>query len=337
MKRRCLCIIALTLYILTACTMLSLKIEKEMLTQVEVLEVKDKGVSGMPASVPQTAFFRDANGRHLFELIEGSGWESGLRVQEIPRDVISTSEDGSKALLPGGSDYCFITTASRQPVVGELVEIVEAGTMQPALDQLLIVYPEGIPEGLEIPADMNVLDQSGNSILVQVESTDPAFFEHKQMGKYPSMAGKNWRIFSMNTAESFWSQLPLVAVIAGILLCFVLLWFFFCCVCTRAERFGRAFLPAIAASLVSFAALQILLSRIDLPSAMLPDVNILHMSHYADELSLMLLGLNSFPQHSGSFHMLCSQVATTALLVLGGSLSLTAALIAISVHRYKRK
>ena len=76
MKRRSLCVICLVLYILISCTILSLKIEKEMLTQVEVLKIKDNGMWGQSVSLPQTVLFEDTKGKHLYELIEGSGWES---------------------------------------------------------------------------------------------------------------------------------------------------------------------------------------------------------------------------------------------------------------------
>ena len=105
MKRRSLCVICLVLYILISCTILSLKIEKEMLTQVEILKIKDNGMWGQSVSISQTALFEDAKGKHLYELVEGSGWESGLRVREIPQDSYELDYEKGTIRLPGQLDY----------------------------------------------------------------------------------------------------------------------------------------------------------------------------------------------------------------------------------------
>lgn len=337
MKRRSLCVICLVLYILISCTILSLKIEKEMLTQVEVLKIKDNGVWGQSVSISQTALFEDERGKHLYELVEGSGWESGLRVREIPQDSYELDYEKGTIRLPGGKDYCFIATASRQPVVGELVEIVEGGREQPASDQLLFIYPRGVPEGLEIPADARILERSTNAILVQIENKDMAFFEHKQMGQNQSMAGRNWRVFSMNTVEEFWKQIPLVAVVAGVLLCIILLWLYFCCICPRTNRFGRIFLSAGAASLISISSVYIILSSTDLPAAMLPGANILHFNHYADELRTVCIGLGSLSYYGDGFCAFYNDTITECLTILGSILALTIVLIGGSMFLYRKR
>lgn len=74
MKRRVLCVISLVLYILIACTILSLQIGKEMLTQVEVLKVKDDGMWGQSVSIPQTVLFEDASGKHLYEPVRKAAY-----------------------------------------------------------------------------------------------------------------------------------------------------------------------------------------------------------------------------------------------------------------------
>lgn len=223
MKRRSLCVICLVLYILISCTILSLKIEKEMLTQVEILKIKDSGIWGQSVSISQTALFEDERGKHLYELVEGSGWESGLRVREIPKDSYELDYEKGTIRLPGGKDYCFIATASRQPVDGELVEIVESKDAELISDAFLFVYPLGVPEDFSALEGLPVKEQSEKAVLSSIENTTTYFFEHKQKGEHQDMKGAGWQIFSQNTVQNFWEQIPFVAVIAGILLCVILL------------------------------------------------------------------------------------------------------------------
>ncbi len=335
MKRRSLCVVCLVLYLLLSCTVFSLKIEIEMLTQVEVLKVKGDGMWGQSVSLPQTVLFEDARGIHLYEVIEDSGWESGLRVREIPQDSYELDNENGTVRLPGGSDYCFVTTASRQPIEGELVEIVETGKGQPVSDQLLFVYPEGLPEGLEMPADMKILEQSTQAILVQTENKDMAFFEHKQMERYQSMAGKDWRVFSMNTVEEFCKQTPLVAVITGILLSIFLLWLYSFFVCSRTEHSGKMFLFAGAISLFSIFSMYIILTFIDLPAAMLPEKSILDIPYYFSTFSRIDQAMNTL-----AFHTILDAMRESMALcgiILVGSLIITVLLLCAEVFFCGRK
>lgn len=295
MKRRSLCVIGLMIYVLIACTILSLKIEKEMLTQVEVLKVKDKGMWGQSVSIPQAVLFEDARGKHLYELVEGSGWESGLRVREIPQDSYELDHEKGAIRLPGGKDYCFIITASRQLVAGELVEIIETKDAKRTSDVFLFVYPQGVPEDLLVTDGLSVKERSEKAVLAPIENTTTYFLEHKQMGEHQAMTGDGWRIFSHNTVHSFWEQLPLVALLAVLLLSVTGLWVFSLIVCNFTRHPKRVFAFAGAISVASLVAICIILSFIDLPSAMLPDTNILNIRHYIGELEMMLSGLKTLP------------------------------------------
>lgn len=337
MKRRNLCVICLVLYILISCTILSLKIEKEMLTQVEVLNVKGIDMLGQSVSLPQTVLFKDAQGIHLYEVIEDSGWESGLRIREIAPVNYELDNEKGTICLPGGSDYCFITTASRQPVVGELVEIIESKDAGLISDAFLFVYPQGVPEDLLVTDGLSVKGQSDEAVLVSIERTTTYFFEHKQMGEHQAMNGPDWRIFSQETVRDFWEQIPFVAVIAGILLCVILLWFYFYFMCSRAKRFGRIFLSAVVASLISLVLVYTILSFINLPAAMLPDTHILKLSHYSDELRTVCRGLASLCHYENSFHEFYNKKITECLIILGSTLTLTILLIVGNEVLYRKR
>ncbi len=336
MKRRSLCVICLVLYILISCTILSLKIEKEMLTQVEVLKIKDNGMWGQSVSISQTALFEDERGKHLYELVEGSGWESGLRVREIPQDGYELDYEKGTIRLPGGKDYCFIATASRQPVVGELVEIIESKDAEAISDAFLFVYPQGVPEDLLVTDGLSIKEQSEEAVLISIENTTTYFFEHKQMGEHQTMKGHDWRIFSQETVRDFWEQIPLVVLLAVLLLAVTILWVFSCIVCTFTYHPKRLFATIGAISVASLAAICIILSYIDLPSTMLPDTNILNIRHYFSELEMMLSGLKTLPSALQEFSEVKTTASTHCTVIVALGLVLTG-IATISEWIYIRK
>ena len=81
-------------------------------------------------------------------------------MREIPRDSYELDYEKGMIRLPGGSNYCFITDASRQPVVGEVVEIIESKDVELTSDAFLFVCPQGVLEGHPVGDDLPVTDQS---------------------------------------------------------------------------------------------------------------------------------------------------------------------------------
>lgn len=335
MKRRSSRVVCFALYILISCTMLSLKIEKEMLTQVETLTVEKSNLWGQPITLPQTALFRDEEGVHLYEVVEGSGWEKGLRVQEISRENYELDNEKGVIRLPGGRNYCFITTASRQPVEGELVEIVEAVSKNPVADQLLFVYPNGVPDEMDVPADVIILEKSSNAILGQVLRQDVEYFEHKQMMKYRLMAGKDWRVLSMHTMQAFCDQLPLVTMIVGGLLFTSLLWLY-TIICPRSKLLGKAYLLVGIVSMVSVALEFIILQFTNLPVAILPDTNILNIRHYTNELQMLLMELEPFSCCFQDFENYYTKIIIKCCIIFGVDLVLAVLFLAYTLFLRRR-
>lgn len=301
MKRRVLCIVCLIVFVLSACTLFSLKIEKEMLIQVEVKKVQGIGTWDQTVILPQTVLFEDACGSHLYQVVEGIGWESGLRVEEMRKDDYKIDIENGTVSLPGGFDYCFITTASRQPVPGELVEIIEAKDIVPVTDSFLFVYPLGIPESYSTTNGIAVAEQSKDAVYGINQTAVKPFFEHKEMGNHQTMTGANWRIFSENTVASFWKQIPLLLILVLLVLSVTLLWGFSFFLCTQTYSPKRVFIFSGAVSIGALIAIIVILSLIDLPSAMLPASNILHIHHYLNEYDIMISGLNSLPTARQAF------------------------------------
>lgn len=323
MKRRVLCIVCLIVFVLSSSTLFSLKIEKEMLIQVEVKKVQGIGTWDQTVILPQTVLFEDDYGSHLYQVVEGTGWESGPRVEEMRKDDYKIDVEKGTVSLPGGSDYCFITTASRQPVPGELVEIIETKDIAPVADSFLFVYPLGIPESYSTTSGITVAEQSKDAVYGTNQAAAEPFFEHKEKGNHQTMTGANWRIFSENTVTSFWKQIPLLLILVLFVLSVTLLWGFSFFVCTHTYSPKRVFIFSGIVSIGALIAIVFIFSLIDLPSAMLPPSNILHIHHYLNEYDIMLSGLETLPSALQEFSLIKTAVANHCAVIVTIGLSLT--------------
>ena len=288
MKRRILCVICLLLYILAACTILSLKIEPEMLIQVDVQEIKGANTQKAYIELPMTVLFN----RGLYEIVEGTGWDSGPRVQLISYTEYTIDDENEKVLLDTGVDRLLITSASREPVNGELVEVLPEKQDKKS-DQFLFVYPNRIPHDITISGKLEVIEKSRTAILAVKEKTDVTFLEHQQKGQFAKMAGEEWRIFSMDDSRAFWQQVPFVVQIMLFIIGVLLLWIVSFVVSTRTARPGWLFAYAGILSVLSLLGIQYNLNCIDFPSSMLPDANILHLKHYIYEQKLISQALET--------------------------------------------
>ena len=84
MKRKALCFFTFVLYVLAACTVLSHWIEETMMTRAELGPVNTKAAhTFVLRELPERALFRDETGLHLYEVYDGTGWESGKRIREV--------------------------------------------------------------------------------------------------------------------------------------------------------------------------------------------------------------------------------------------------------------
>ena len=288
MKRRILCVICLLLYILAACTILSLKIEPEMIIPVDAQEIKGANTQKAYIELPMTVLFD----RLLYEVVEGTGWDSGPRAQLITYTEYTIDDENEKVLLDTGVDRLLITSASREPVNGELVEVLPEKQDKKS-DQFLFVYPNRIPHDITISRKLEVIEKSSTAILAVKEETDVTFLEHQQKGQFAKMAGEEWRIFSMDDLMAFWQQVPFAVQIMLFLLGIILLWIVSFVVSTRTARPGWLFAYAGSLSVLSLLGIQYNLNRIDFPSSMLPDANILHLKHYIYEQKLISQALET--------------------------------------------
>ena len=287
MKRSVLCLFSLVLYLLLACTMLSAKIEEEMMPQVEVKTLKYKGTA---LSFSPDVLFHDEQGDHFFHAANGSGWESGLRIREfMPAQYYYDIYD-QIAFSGTLQTYRFIMSASRQPIEGEKVHIVESFEM--VEDVHMYCYVDGLPEDLWMPQHTSIIAQSNNALLVRNTRAQLPFFQHtaKTLSIATSQAE---RAFSLSEINSFIRSLPLIALVwinlfAGLLL--LLFW--------MPHTTSHRKLTYIIAAAVLLISAGILLSRIDLPASLLPAENIFDLAHYISTFSLTLNALEQCGENS---------------------------------------
>lgn len=222
MKRKVLCVFSLILFLLIFCTFLSQKIEVEMLTQVELKTINGSKIYMGDINLPIDALFRDEFQSHLYEVVEGTGWESGTRIQELDNKIYTVDEENQKVTLSPGQDYRFVLTASRQPSYGELVEIIEEPEI--GSDTYLVYYPSSVPEYETLPDKTVLLAQSENAILLDVETSEFPFFEHRAKNMLNTINAPDMRVFSLTEVEDFLTQLPLLTLLAILLIVPVMLW-----------------------------------------------------------------------------------------------------------------
>lgn len=325
MKRSVLCIFPLVLYLLLACTMLSAKIEEEMMPQVEAKTLKYKGTT---LSFSPDVLFHDEQGDHFYHAANGSGWESGLRIREFMPAQYYYDIFEQIAFTGTPQTYHFIMSASRQPVEGEKVHIVEQ--FETVEDVHLYCYSGALPEDLWMPQHTSIIGQSSNALLVRNTRAQLPFFQHtaKTLSIAASQAD---HAYSLTEISSFIQSLPLVTLIGICLLAgFLLLFLFWIRRSTSPAKL--TYIIGAAFFLISAA---ILLSRIDLPASLLPAENIFDLAHY---ISIFGLILHALEQCGENFAALALQHSIHQCLLVGvGGLVLGATVIVLTRCISRRK
>lgn len=317
MKRRIVCVMLLLLYALAACTFLSQRIEQEMLLQVEVRPLGIEALHiGGGAELPPNYLFWDETGLHLYEIIQGTGWESGWRVKEIDRKFYKGPTAAGTVILTGMDQVNVISLTSRQPSPGELAEVLDQRMERPRVeDQILVYYPNGTPE--EWKEEGTILARSDTAVLLADERSDP-FFEREKVGDYALQTQAGWRIFSLDTERSFWNQLPLIALVGTLAFCGIGMWIIAMCGAGRASGARQALGLPLLVSVLSLAAIFFLTKKIDIPSSTLPPSNILDVNYYREEWKTVRTALASLPGGLERILSLVKAVQKKVLLIAGG-------------------
>ena len=314
MKKQALCFGSLILYILIACTIVSAWIEATMMTQVEQGPVNTKAAhEAVTRELPLRSLFADQEGLHLYEIYDGTGWESGKRI----REVSGWSLTGECVSISGFPDTAYVFSATRQPRAGEKVSLLES--QERGDDTYLLIFGGELPKDAQLPLEAVGFEAKGNAALMEMRSFPVPFME--QRAKTASeLTVFAERIFSLGDTEQFLNQLPRIAGGAAVLLAGLV----FLIAAWRMPKAGllRCMNGALAA--LCLCLLPGTLSKILLPGSLLPEENIFALSHYRTALDAVFNGLAAFPD---AFQAL-AQVRDTAFSASGRVLLLSAGIVA---------
>lgn len=315
MKRKALCFFTFVLYVLAACTVLSHWIEETMMTRVELGPVNTKAAhTFVLRELPERALFRDERGLHLYEVYDGTGWESGKRIREVTG---WTPQGDGIVYVTGYPDTAYVFSATRQPRAGEEVSLLES--QERGDDTYLLIFGGELPKDAQLPLEAVGFEVKGNAALMEMRSFPVPFME--QRAKTASeLTGFAERIFSLGDTEQFLNQLPRIAGGAAVLLAGLV----FLIAAWRMPKAGllRCMNGALAA--LCLCLLPGTLSKILLPGSLLPEENIFALSHYRTALDAVFNGLAAFPD---AFQAL-AQVRDMAFSASGRVLLLSAGIVA---------
>lgn len=316
MKRKVLSFFSLLLILLVFLSFISPKVEEEMSTLVEAKRAKGNGRTNL--NISSITIIWPNSKDVLFTITEGTGWVSGLRVAELPSDYFDMGP--AHISLGPGKEYWYIKSASREPVAGKPITIVET---EKGADTYLFWHPESLSD-LDLSASkLEILSQTDNAALIRNPSSTYPFFEHNMWYIYHSKLGEDLRIYSLHDIQQFTKALPWIAGVAAVLLSSIILW-------------GGSCLPdrrkgTLVINILLITGLLVLLpwmlSQFDLPASLMPPEFILDLSHYANNFGRITSAMDALGDPR--VHGWLSNAAITSAVILAASVLLPCSIIAI--------
>lgn len=289
MKRTVLCFFSYLLILLVFCTLISAKVEDEMMTLVNTRTAEAR--NGRSVMIGTISLDWENTENVMYILSEGSGWEDGLRVSFVPSKYYQRLEGDKHVTLGAGTSYLYVYSASREPILGSEVRVVDPGK---GADSYLVWNPEPI-ESLEGMASyMQVETQTDNALLFSMHGAAFPYFEHNLWYRFREIVGTDVRLYSLHDVQQFTECLPWIAGIAAVLFVSLILWAGSWIL--QANR-GRCTGVWIANTLVIaalFLCLPWLQRQFDLPASLMPRDYILDFPHYARTFERIKASMDAF-------------------------------------------
>lgn len=324
MKRKVLCVFALLAWVLVACTLLSVRIEEQMTAQVVASKYSGNG----SCTLPLEAVCYDETGCHAFSAAEGSGWESGLRAQEVPQDGYSVGDALVTVSAASYGSY-YIRYASRPLLDGEPLVLLP-NTVEKMPDTYLLLSEMELPELTKLPRAITQRGRQWDAILLdhaeapqpflEARGRDTLFLSEELAPYIHPMLASQLRLYSLAAVEQLLENLPGAALLAVLLVFPAFLWLGACLVSRRRDGQRQWLIWAdLALAAADALALRRVLAAIDLPPSLLPRQVVFDLGHYARELGNVLGALGRFDADPAAQALLetsrlCGQ---RALLILG--------------------
>ena len=232
--------------------------------------------------------FSDEEDSYLYHVVNGTGWESGLRVREIPSALWRIGTYGGVEFSGSAQTYSFIYSASRQPKEGEEIAVVEEFTT--GEDQYLYFWADGVPKEPVLPKNSEIAVGSEHVLLLNLTEAEFPFFQHAAKALSDSTKTAQ-RVFSLTEAGRFLEELPKLAMVVALLMAGIVFWGCSCLLSVRGKT-GRTNRKIIGINTVLAAAslclMGYVLNAVDLPASMLPLENVFEWKYYRDEFSFLL-------------------------------------------------
>lgn len=329
MKRKVLCFFSLLLIFLLFFTLVSPKVEEEMATLAETKIADGRGTYNV--AVGAIAIDWGSEEEVLFNIIEGKGWTSGLRLAEIPPRAYTRYKDHIE--IGPGTRYWYVYSASRKPVSGGTVRAVDIKYRN---DTYLIYHPASVGELNILPNTMKVLNRAENVALLSNWNGAYPFFEHNMWYTFKETVGQEVRIYSMHDVEQFTKALPWIAGVISALLCSILLWGG-TWILTREDGCSKkVWMGNIGLIGLLLGAVPLLYSLFDLPASLMPREFILDISHYVEEFRRIMQSMASMGDYR--VYNWLTQATMVSTVILGVSILLAVGLLlAESKLRHKKE
>ena len=297
--------------------------------------------SGMEFEVnlQPSSIFEDMMGKHLYELTEGVGWNTGLRAAEVPESYYNAESLTCSSF----GKWEYIMSASRQPREGERIMIwALQRDLTKEEDTYLLYYPMGImdfetmaEEGYisaydyeKVMSGLEIVEENEQSMLVRIEKGTIPYTEQMAKTELSTLEGMDWRIYRIKDVEKLLSSLPLIALVAVAIVFPIVLWTYTCVLARKEDE--NATLIKINAGIIAamWLVLLVLMKIIDLPLSLMPLDRIFDMEHYSLTFDAILGALRTMSAGQ-SVLSLAGGMETAFWCVLAGGGVLTAAVVVV--------
>lgn len=216
LKQKALWVFALIFWLIGALTFFAIKTEEQMTPQVTTMQAETSYSAGSQAKLPLSCLQADDDGGvHLYQIYEGTGWEAGIRVQEVQ----DFSLDENNVILNSGWGE-YVQYASKPLTAGGLVDVIRGGDKAP--DYWLAVFPEDVPELGDLGNSVEIAAQNKNAVRLSVESDTQPFMEGRAKSSVSALAGA--RVYSLANVEQFLGNFVCSSLLLAIFAIVFTLW-----------------------------------------------------------------------------------------------------------------
>lgn len=262
MKRMSFCAFGLVFWLIAFSTIFSFAVERWM---TPIVVTADSSRSGQ---IPLDCIQWEEDGPHLYSITEGDNWLSGKRAWDVAPDAYGIGFDVVRPDYSAGTLFVHYTT---KPILDGGLVATEYHAGGPGPDVWLILPLDGAAP-----------------VLRPVESAVRPFMEGRLKEELEAE-----KVYSLYDTRDFFSTLILLALMpAGMIFC-ILLWAAICLLSKDVRKSRKKLLLNGCVMLAFLAVLPFFLSKISIPSSLLPRTNILEAAHYRAEFTEIFTALES--------------------------------------------